>query len=185
MKKIALLFLLSFFTAKSFSQNAESSLPKMVGDTLYTSYGYKITVGQDIKLGTGSNLNGDFKYISASNSPFPHAPNARQVVLHSNSNGHIAKVKKIKREGNSRKGYVYHLALGTGDVINYECDIESAIASGEIVVPDKYKPKTATSSTQPVSVADELTKLKKLYDDSVITKDEFEAQKKKLLDGNN
>jgi hypothetical protein len=185
MKKIALVFLLSFFMAQGFSQSADASLPKMVGDTLYTSCGYKITAGQDIKLGTGSNLNGDFKYISASNSPFPHAPNARQVALHSSSNGHIAKVKKIKKEGSSKKGYVYRLALGTGDVINYECDIESAIAAGEIVVPDKYKSKAATSSTQPVSVADELTKLKKLYDDSVITKEEFEAQKKKLLDGNN
>lgn len=32
-----------------------------------------------------------------------------------------------------------------------------------------------------LSVADELTKLKKLYDDGILTKDEFEAQKKKLL----
>ena len=41
-------------------------------------------------------------------------------------------------------------------------------------------PKKETSTS--VSIADELTKLKKLYDDGILTKEEFEAQKKKLLE---
>ena len=32
------------------------------------------------------------------------------------------------------------------------------------------------------SVADEIAKLKKLYDDGILTKEEYEAQKKKLLE---
>lgn len=185
-KKTFLLFLLSFFITHCFSQTANASLPKMIDDTLYTTSGYKIISGQNIKLGTGSNPNGDFKYITATNSPFPNAPNTRHISLSSKSNGHIAKVKKIKKEGSSKNGYVYRISLGTGDIINYECDIESAIAAGEVVVPDQYKTKSNSSIQQPtIGVADELTKLKKLYDDSVITKEEYEAQKKKLLDGNN
>lgn len=46
-----------------------------------------------------------------------------------------------------------------------------------------YKPteKENKQSAQTTSKADELTKLKKLYDDGVLTKEEFEAEKKKLL----
>jgi len=51
-----------------------------------------------------------------------------------------------------------------------------------------YQPQTpmSTEGQQAVSgnlVADELTKLKKLLDDGVITQEEFEAQKSKLLNG--
>ncbi len=50
-------------------------------------------------------------------------------------------------------------------------------------------PKTATASTPapvivaPLSGADELMKWKKLLDDGVITKEEFDVQKKKILEG--
>ncbi len=44
----------------------------------------------------------------------------------------------------------------------------------------KPEPKRQSNS-ETTSVADELTKLKKLYDDGILTKDEFETQKKKLL----
>ncbi len=43
-----------------------------------------------------------------------------------------------------------------------------------------YTP-TKEDKSQSTSVADELTKLKKLYDDGVLTKDEFQAEKRKLL----
>jgi hypothetical protein len=48
-----------------------------------------------------------------------------------------------------------------------------------------YVEKAILSSQQPAaaptSVADELGKLKNLFDDGVLTKEEFEAQKKKML----
>ena len=45
--------------------------------------------------------------------------------------------------------------------------MENAITSGEIAVPDEYKPKPVQAATvvevkQPVGIAGELTKLKKL-----------------------
>ncbi|MBS1933616.1 MAG: SHOCT domain-containing protein [Bacteroidetes bacterium] len=62
---------------------------------------------------------------------------------------------------------------------SFEINFDGAIESGELIVPAELKVKsTATNST---SVADEIVKLKKLLDDGTITKEEFEAAKKKLL----
>ena len=61
-------------------------------------------------------------------------------------------------------------------------EVEEAIAAGELLVSqtDKVVEKTIIQETSG-SVADELAKLKKLYDEGAITKKEYEAQKKKLL----
>ena len=176
MKKTILLFLLIAFMKDGFCQ--DPPLPRIVNDTLYTSSGYKITVDQEIKLGIGTRDNGDFKFITVSKNSWLTAPSAKQASMRKTSNHHTAIVKKLKQDGNEKKGYTYSIIIGVGDIVNYQCDVDNAIAAGEIVVPDQYKPKQANGST---SVADEIAKLKKLYDDSVITKEQFEAQKKKLL----
>lgn len=173
MKTISLLIIL--MPVLSFCQT--TGLPKLINDTLYTSTGYAITVGQQIELGAGTRDNGDFKYITVSHNSWLTGPNVRQASMRRTSNYRTAVVKKIKTESKSKNAPAYFIVVGTGDIVNYECDVEHAIAAGEIRVPDKYKP----NATQQVSVADELAKLKKLYDDSVITKEEFKAQKKKLL----
>ncbi len=182
MKKILFFSLVCFSTILSYCQN--NVVPGIENDTLYTTSGYTISVGQEIKLGVGTKDNGDFKFITAAKTLLA-PPNQRLPSLRSSADGHIATVKKIKAEGNSKNGYVYHVIIGVGEPMNYECDVESAIVAGEIIVPDQYKPKVkTTSAAQSFSVADEIAKFKKLYDDSVITKEQFEAQKKKLLDGN-
>lgn len=57
-----------------------------------------------------------------------------------------------------------------------------AIAVGEIVVPNEFKPKTlSATATQALSPADELKKYKALLDDGTITQDEFNAKKKQIL----
>jgi len=45
-----------------------------------------------------------------------------------------------------------------------------------LIVPDEFRNK------QNGSIADEIGKLNKLYKEGTLTKEEFEAQKKKLLD---
>jgi predicted metalloprotease with PDZ domain len=50
-----------------------------------------------------------------------------------------------------------------------------------VAEPAKETPSTFVSGSAAPSVADELAKLAKLRDDGVLTNDEFEAQKKKLL----
>ncbi|MCC7400182.1 MAG: SHOCT domain-containing protein [Chitinophagaceae bacterium] len=185
MKK-AFLFLLTLLSIiKSYSQNSDNSLPRIAGDTLFTTSGYKIIEGQDLKLGTGSLPDGDFKYITISSTSWLTAGSTKQEAVGRKWNGHLFKVKKFRKEGTKKRGFTYYLVLGGGNIVNYECDIESAIASGEVVIPEEYRPKpkeTVIEVKQQVSVADELIKLKKLYDDGVLTKEEYEAQKKKLLE---
>ena len=180
MYKNFLLTALIFFQQYCFGQPA---LPNIENDTLYTTYGYKITVGQEIKLGRGTRDNGDFKFISVSRNSWM-APGPKQAPLRKKSNHHVAVVKKIVQHGNSKNGYTFYAIIGVDDIVNYESEVEDAIAAGEIVVPDKFKHSTDNGSAQPVSVADEIAKLKKLYDDGAITKEEYDAQKKKLLEGN-
>jgi hypothetical protein len=63
-------------------------------------------------------------------------------------------------------------------------DIESAIDAGEIVSINSksFSKENANVVVQENkgSVADELIKLKKLYDDSALTQEEYEVQKNKV-----
>jgi hypothetical protein len=167
----------------------DNSLPKVSGDTLFTTSGYPIIEGMDVKIGTGSTPDGDFKFIRrnaasafAYYSTTGYQGLANQAnALPRNSSGLKYKVLRVEKRGNSKHGYVYYCILKTG-LIRYEVDVENAIASGELSIPDEYKKKEAdTSSKMTTSVADELIKLKDLLDKGVITQEEFEQQKKKLL----
>ena len=180
MRILLLLILVSNLPFHSYSQT--DSLPIIIGDTLFTSSGYKIVVGQDVKLGTGTLPYGEFKYIGFSQTSFM---GGSRETLGKNWSGHLFRVKRFRQDGNKKRGYKYVLILGGGNIVNYECDIERAIAAGEIVVPDEFKHKEKiTVEVKPsFSVADELAKLKKLYDDGVLTKEEYDSQKKKLLEG--
>lgn len=186
----------SVIFSNAFSQNNDSALPKFVNDTLFTASGYKIAVGQEINIGTGSTPDGDFKFIRRNSTGFGtmmattdnNAYNKSQLSLPRNMDGHKGKVVKIVARGNNKIGITYQplITFGSG---RYEIDVDNAIASGEIIVPDEFKPKPKNAATvvemkQQLSVADELTKLKKLYDDGILTKEEYDAQKKKLLDNN-
>jgi|688.fasta_scaffold812981_1 hypothetical protein len=176
------------------SYSQESDLPKFENDTLYTSSGFKVTADQELKIGTGSTNDGDFKFIRRNSTGFGtlmtttdnNAYNKSQLSLPRNMAGHKGKVVKIVRRGTKKMGFTYE-PLVTFGVGKYEIDIENAIAYGELVVPDEYKPKSKNTNTvveikQEVSIADELAKLKKLKDDGILTQEEYDTQKKKLLE---
>lgn len=152
-------------------------------DTLYTASGFKVFVGQKLKLGVGTMPTGDFKFIRRSNTSLFAASSTNQSAannanaLRRNQSGLEYKVIRIDERGNKRHGYVYYPIVTS----RYEVDINNAIAAGEIVVPDEYK-KVNIENKQSISVADELTKLKKLRDDGVLTEEEYQTQKKKLLE---
>lgn len=177
MKKIP--FFLLFFPLFCYAQD---DLPKVIKDTLFTTSGFRIIAGTDIKLGTGTLPNGDFKYISTSAGSWAALSDASMRNMHVGRryNGHLFHVKRFRVDGNKKRGYTYSLILGGGNITNYDCDVESAIASGEIVVPDEFKPKIA-GSTPAASPADELKKLKDLYDSGALTKDEYDSAKKKVI----
>jgi len=196
MKTTCLYFVMLFFFANSYSQDKDSTFPKVVEDTLFTTSGYKIVIGQDLNIGTGSTPDGDFKFIRRNSSGFGTAMimtdnnsyNKSQLSLPRNMANHKGKVVKIVTRGNKKIGKTYEplITFGSG---RYEIDVDNAIASGELIVPDEFKPKPKVTTTvvevkQKISVADELVKLKKLLDDGILTKEEYDAQKKKLLEQN-
>jgi hypothetical protein len=204
MKKLFLLLLLTstFIIAKSQDElerfrveqeqkEKEKSGNKIV-DTIFTHCGLKFTATDTIKAGVGSMPDGSFKYISvASSSPFRlvggNNPNAlnNANAMQSGLSGFKFNIHKMIRFGNNRIGFKDYIILKNGELIRYECDINSAIASGEIEVPEQYRPKQKPMEVvikNGFSIADELLKLKKLLDDGILTKEEFEAQKKKLLE---
>lgn len=196
MRKALILIATVLFFAKSNAQVADSTLPRIEKDTLFTTSGFRLVEKQEIKIGVGSTQDGDFKFIRRNSaSLFAYNSTTGYQGLANSANafprneaGLKYKIKSIEKRGNKKHGYVYYAKIGSG-LINYEIDVENAIASGEIVVPDEYKPKSKVTPVvvevkQQVSVADELAKLKKLFDDGVLTKEEFESQKKKLLEKN-
>ena len=155
------------------------------GDTLATSNGMKFYPNMNIKLGTGTLPSGDFKFITTSQSSWLNVMGGNTEMYRGDRkfSGHTFTVKKIRKEGTKKRGYTYYLVLGGGNIVNYECDIENAMAFNEVIVPDEFKKKVAATFEikQTLSVSDELIKLKKLYSDSLLTKDEYELQRKKLL----
>lgn len=160
-------------------------VPRIENDSLYTSCGLVVGKGQKIKLGLGTMPDGNFKFIrinstslfnnikaSNYNSGF-NANNANSMNRH--ESGREFTIVKLEKRGDEKHGYTYYVVL-TGTP-RYEVDIENAIASGELMVPTQFK---ADLSVQ-FSIADELFKFVKLLDDGFLSRDEFETQKKKLL----
>jgi hypothetical protein len=188
MRKLLLLLFIPAFAA---AQN--DSVSHLEGDTLVTKSGFKVAEKQMLKIGAGAMPDGDFKYIRrSSTSLFQYTSSsgyqglANQANSLSRSNGGLEyKVVRIDKRGTKKNGYIYYPIINVG-AIRYEIDIDNAIAAGELSVPDEFKPKKETAATvvikQEVSVADEITKLKKLLDEGVLTQAEFDAQKKKLLE---
>lgn len=175
----------------------EPQEPHMVDDTLITRTGFKIYEGLKLKTGTGAMPDGDFKFVRINSASFFRYSStngynglANQANSFPRGNAGLQfKVVRIDKRGSKKNGFVYYPILGNG-LVRYEVDIENAIAAGEIVVPDEFKPKQASTGgtvvvKQEVSVADEIVKLKKLLDDGILTKEEFDAQKKKLLEKSN
>jgi hypothetical protein len=171
--------------------NAQQDLPKFENDTLYTSFGYKVYSGLKIKIGVGSTNDGDFKYIRInSNSMFSYSSQTGYNGLANQANnfprnqsGFSYEVKKIMDRGNKKRGYVYYAKILLG-LVGFEIDVENAIRTGELEVPEEFRPKKDSPKIeikQTVSPADELKKFKELLDAGIITKDEFDKQKEKIL----
>ncbi|WP_415328933.1 SHOCT domain-containing protein [Chryseobacterium sp. MMS23-Vi53] len=183
MKKVLLIFTLLFFGIY-YSQTA----PKFENDTLTTSTGFKVYVGLDLKIGTGSMNDGDFKFIRTnassmfnyySTTGYQGLANQANSFRRSNS-GLTFKVKKIMTRGSKKNGFIYYAKIGSG-MINYEVDLENAIKSGEITVPDEFLPKEKSQNQNSETKYDRLKKIKELKDSGVLSEEEFQKEKEKIM----
>jgi|GEM_PF-1576434 hypothetical protein len=171
MKKILLLLFLCPLLSV-----AQKTLPRFENDTLYTSSGYKIYKGETLHFGHGTGKDGKFRFtrvISATGSY--GLTNANIVVekvkdyaVSSLGNQYIKIVGSIVYKDGSKGRMVMHMAFerATVSVLGWP---------SELIIPAEFKiaPKTST--------ADQLTELYKLYQDSVLTKNEFDSVKAKIL----
>ncbi|QDZ64486.1 hypothetical protein EVD20_21280 [Elizabethkingia bruuniana] len=82
--------------------------------------------------------------------------------------------------GSEKNGYVYYVKIGSG-LINYEVDIENAIKSGEIILPDEFMPQSQSQNLSNESKYDKLKKIKELKDSGVLSEEEFQKEKEKIM----
>lgn len=144
-----------------------------------------VAPGDTLYLGNGSDRRGDFMYIYQ---PTNFILGVQETSLpRGYANKHFV-IKHFKKQKDKRTGEKTVAVVSFGG-FNYVADIESAIKAQEVTSINgrsfikKEEPKSIVVKNE-ISVADELAKLKRLMDDGIISKDEFDAQKKKLLEKN-
>ena len=168
MKLVTLIFGLFYLTGNS---QATESL-----DSYTASNGITYSVGDEVKLGKGSDSDGKFVYVTIGGWAVSTNPEANR--LPAANAGLIVTIKKIKKYNKKRMKKVV-LTVGGGNITNYLIDLENAIDKCEIenCVDDKQE----VSSQEPDKY-DKIKKLKDLLDEGILTKDEYESEKKKLLE---
>jgi hypothetical protein len=175
MKKAVLLFTTAVITLYAQSQEKEFQFGKLTKDTLFLKNGAKFGIGQKVQLGYGSTANKDFEFVHLS--PWSIAG---PLKLGSGWANMTMVVKEFKTYQSKKLGEKVYLVLKGGNLSPYWCDIIAAIDQKEVIVDGINNAKTEVKSQ--LSLADELKKLKDLYDSGAITKEEYEAAKKKLLE---
>ncbi|WP_026838499.1 SHOCT domain-containing protein [Gillisia sp. JM1] len=152
-------------------------------DEFTASNGITYKVGDDFKLGRGSDTNGRFVYVNmggwgaiagaTNNANY----NADQNRLGAANSGLIVTLKKIKKYDSKRFKGVY-FTVGGGNITNYTIDIENAIVTCEIEICNDEKDVSQSNPDK----YDQLEKLKKLLDTGVLTQEEYDVEKKKVLE---
>jgi hypothetical protein len=171
-KKI-LSFLVLFVAGNAVSQT------KLVNDTLFLSSGVTIIKGEQLHFGVGSNMaTKGFNFIYTNPASFT----APGMQLGGSWAGRQMLVSDFKYYHRKKTGHKYIVVLRGEGIVRYWCDIEPAIEAKEVIVKEISKNNQAKNSISNMSVADEIRKLNQLKNDSIITEEEFQAQKKKLLD---
>ena len=181
--KISLISLLLFFN--SFIAHSQIGGTKIPGPITIND-SIRVSEGAKLKLGKGSDpRTGDFVFLYFPPNGWLGLP--EQYMPHSYSG--MEMTVKFFKEWSTNKTGTKTITVIDAPGRNAIAEIDNAIRAGEIVaingisVVPKVEPPTVIIQ-QKSSVADEIKKLKELLDDSLITKEEFETQKKKLLDGN-
>jgi hypothetical protein len=171
MKKLVVGLFFTIATLNAYSQEDIYPYADRRTGTLYMSKYDSFHEGDKIQLGKGSAPSGDFKYIYKSVARLP---------LRASDSGTVADIGVIRFQGTPKKGLKFFLIL-KGELKDFEIEVSNALGSGEIVSKDPNF-KINTGNPPCFSVADELKKLKELLDQGVITQEEFDTQKKKLLE---
>lgn len=170
MKKLLMLLSFLTLTISSYSQIPGSKIKGPI-----TILNHQFIEGDTLKIGTGTNPNGDFKFIYMPPNALVGTPQTNLDKMYSNLTVTIKHFKKFESTKFGNKTFTVVNFGGLNTVI----ELEQAINSGEVIV-NGITLKSSTTPSAP-SVSDEIEKLKKLLDSGAITQEEFTAAKKKLL----
>ncbi len=167
MKKLFLLLLLCGLCATA------QKTQKLEEYTAANGITYK--VGEEFELNRGSDTNGKFVYVNIGG--WAVSSNAENNRLGAGNAGLIVTIKKIKKYDYKRYKGVY-FTVGGGNLTNYTINIEKAIESCEV----KPCKEDVSAVVQESDKYDKLAKIKKLLDDGILSQEEYEAEKKKILE---
>lgn len=179
MKRVLLVLLLSvgMIAGKGFAQSKQKQTEYLA------SNGITYHIGDTIKMGHGTDPQGNFMYVQRGgwakvvfSEP---SQGSTQYNLDRSYAGSGAIIKKIRTEKFHKLDRVI-FTVGLGSISNCDMYIDDAIASCEIA-DCKKKGEVVAVAPASVSPADELAKYKKLLDQGAISKAEYDAMKKKLL----
>jgi hypothetical protein len=182
--------LLVFISANSIAQSGpvtadEAREQRLDLDRFKNGYktavpGWVIKIGDTLYFGKASMPTKQFGFIYETASPYV---NGRMVYryLPSDYAGKRGIVKDLIQNGTKRQGFTMCAEIGVGMLVRYYAELDNAIEAGEVLPPPRFRTVAASAKTTSGSVADELLKLKQLMDAGALTKEEYEAQKKKLL----
>lgn len=189
------------------SSKAQNNLPVFLNDTLTTSGGYKIYKGQTLQFATGTSAAGYFNFIK-----FHQSMAKNNTYTLQDGSMLIKNIKGYKYSGPDNNSIRLAGTLTYKDGRKEETDIllnfERATEDydgqpSELNIPEQFKRKpgqatvkaetkqpaaveikkqTAPDDLRKLLVADEIKKLFDLYKAGALTKEEYEAQKKKLLE---
>ncbi len=198
--------LLSILLICPLFSTAQSNLPQFVNDTLTTSGGYKIYKGQILQFATGTSAAGYFNFVKF------HTNMAKNnTYTLQNGTMLVKSLKAYKYSGADNNSIRIAGTVTYKDGKKEEADIllnfEKATEdydgqASELNVPEQFKripgqtvkaetkqpaavetkKQTAPDDLRKLLVADEIKKLYDLFKAGALTKEEYEAQKKKLLD---
>lgn len=189
MKKTILL-LAMFIAMFSYGQREKT-------ETYSASNGVVYKVGDTITLGRGSAPNGDFNYLqqggfgntmaviggsgSGMMSGNKNQGSYNSGIDRNYSNSNVV-LKKIKYQKNKRGTNKAFFVVGAGAMTNLNLHIEDAIETCEV--------KDCKKSIQNVNVVsadgkyDKLKKIKELKDDGILSEEEYQKEKEKIMNGN-
>ncbi|MEZ0182664.1 SHOCT domain-containing protein [Flavobacterium oncorhynchi] len=160
MRKVILLLFFTTFL------NAQGKIEEYTA-----SNGITYKTGDTITLGLGSGGQGTFVYLKMSG--WMAGTDTQIGSAYAGLNVVVKKIKVQKFKGAEK----VYFTVGGGNITNYSLEIEEAIAVCEV--------KDCKRNNDPVqnsgSKYDELKKIKALFDEGVLSKEEYETEKKKIL----
>ncbi|MDR2653005.1 MAG: SHOCT domain-containing protein [Prevotellaceae bacterium] len=200
MKKIFITFITLFCLVQT-GKSQSDDFAQLNDKTLRLKSGIVLNEGDVIYIGnpTGCYENCFENIFQEPTEMIPKITHKYTKNVYSNYSGEKVRVKKIKQiKQQDEKIWLitlYYLPKKE----NFYCNLEKALVAGEIIIPQtnnitinkqdiKSEPKpteiqaTQEQNTNKFSVADEIRKLKALLDEGIITQEEFEKQKAKLLE---